>query len=289
MARISWQEACQLDPSLLSLAAILPIIPSHAETLMGGLTNRCWKLTLSDTLSYIWRPHSPLTQAFTISRTQEYQVLHFLDEQRFHFAPRPVFVNANGLLVEWMDGQVLSDSDPTMLARILSEIHRLNTTKLPLVPFNFAARVDHYWLLLKQQGFDPISFEQPYLRLRHAPDSIPSPSCLCHFDLGPHNLIHSPLGTAVIDWEYAAYANPMIDLAMTISMADCDTVQLVGRYCQLRSISDVDAWIQGVNAWLPRVSMMSMLWYLVAHVMGYGEHYRERAIEIRDELCGTAR
>ena len=51
-----------------------------ATMLTGGLTNRCWKLTLfhpsiNQTKQYVWRPFSAATQAFGIKRQHEYQLL----------------------------------------------------------------------------------------------------------------------------------------------------------------------------------------------------------------------
>ena len=44
MARMSWHEACALDPTLQSVAHYFSFPPEYAQTLTGGLTNRCWKI-----------------------------------------------------------------------------------------------------------------------------------------------------------------------------------------------------------------------------------------------------
>ncbi|MEZ9706857.1 thiamine kinase, partial [Vibrio breoganii] len=79
----------------------------------------------------------------------------------------------------------------------------VNTARLPLQPFSFTARVDHYWLQL-----DAIhkteACTQIYQEWRVAPSITNVDLSLCHFDLGGYNLVRNSDGIKIIDWEYAA-------------------------------------------------------------------------------------
>ena len=116
--------------------------------------------------------------------------------------------------------------------------------------------------------------------------SIPSVDLsLCHFDLGGYNLVKNSDGIKVIDWEYAAIADPRLDLTLTISVADAPVQETVEKYCELRGIHDIQPWLDGVEAWLPRSRMMAMLWYLLAHQLWGDESYLREAEALSHTFC----
>ncbi|MCG9638353.1 phosphotransferase [Vibrio sp. Isolate34] len=283
MAIFSWSEAKLLDTSLSSLDGYFSKPPVRAQTLTGGLTNRCWKLVSADGTAYVWRPITPITKAFFISRHEEYQVLSTIE--RLGIGPSPMVVNEQGLLVEWIDGETLYEGlDIDDLLKTLISVHLVNTARLPLQPFSFTARVDHYWLQLdaihKTETCTKI-----YQEWRTTP-SIPSVDLsLCHFDLGGYNLVRSSDEIKIIDWEYAALADPRLDLTLTIAVAGVPVSEAVNKYCQLRDIHDVQPWLDGVEAWLPRSQMMAMLWYLLAHQLWGDESYLREAEALSHTLC----
>ena len=283
MAIFCWEEAKKLDASLGSLDGYFDVPPTKAQTLTGGLTNRCWKLETSDGKAYVWRPITSITDAFGISRHEEYQVL--LAIERLNIAPQPITINKQGLLVEWVEGETLYDGLPLeQLMRTLVSVHLVNTQRLPLHPFCFTARVDHYWLRLDEQHKGE-EFEAIYRQWRSAPTLPPIENRLCHFDLGGYNLVHQQEEIKIIDWEYAALADPRLDLTLTISVADVPVEEAVHRYCQLRGIHDKQAWIDAVEAWLPRSRMMAMLWYLLAHQLWGDDQYLDEARALSYTFC----
>ncbi|KZX69647.1 thiamine kinase [Vibrio sp. HI00D65] len=283
MAIFSWSEAKLLDTSLSSLDGYFSQPPVKAQTLTGGLTNRCWKLVSVNGAEYVWRPITPITNAFFISRHEEYQVLSAIE--RLGIGPSPIVVNEQGLLVEWVAGDTLYEGlDIDDLLKTLISVHLVNTARLPIKPFSFTARVDHYWLQLdavhKTEAYSTI-----YKEWRTTP-SIPSVELsLCHFDLGGYNLVKNSDGIKIIDWEYAAIADPRLDLTLTISVADARVQETVEKYCQLRGIHDVQLWLDGVKAWLPRSRMMAMLWYLLAHQLWGDESYLREAEALSHTFC----
>ena len=283
MAIFSWSEAKLLDTSLSSLDGYFSQPPVKAQTLTGGLTNRCWKLVFADGSEYVWRPITPITNAFFISRHEEYQVLSAIE--RLGIGPSPIVVNEQGLLVEWVAGDTLYEGlDIDDLLKTLISVHLVNTARLPLKPFSFTARVDHYWLQLDAVHKTEV-YSNIYKEWRTTP-SIPSVELsLCHFDLGGYNLVKNSDGIKIIDWEYAAIADPRLDLTLTISVADASVQETVEKYCQLRGIHDVHPWLDGVEAWLPRSRMMAMLWYLLAHQLWGDESYLREAEALSHTFC----
>ncbi|PFG45888.1 thiamine kinase [Vibrio sp. ES.051] len=284
MAWFSWQPAKQLDPSLNALDGFFTEPPVKVQTVTGGLTNRCWRLESSQGLAYVWRPTSQVCKAFSISRHNEYQVLNAISS--LNIGPKPIFVHEQGLLVQWLEGQVLTDLGIELneLLTIAVTIHQHPVNTIPLVPFSYIARIDHYWLELDDQ-YAGTEFESLYLKWRTEPSIDTVPLALCHFDLGCYNLVRGADGVKVIDWEYAGLADPRLDLTLTLQVAGAPIEDAVTQYCQLRDIEDPSIWLAGVQAWQPRTLVMAMLWYLLAYKLWEDEQYLNSAHECKAALC----
>ncbi|NVD06950.1 thiamine kinase [Vibrio sp. JPW-9-11-11] len=283
MARMSWDEATQLDRSLLSLEHFFSVPPCYAQTLTGGLTNRCWKVVTSEGLSYVWRPNTPITKAFSISRFQEYQILAAIESS--HIAPKAIFINDQGLLVDWVEGQSLTNElSFDSLLKAMIKIHALDTSRVPVAPFNFTARVDHYWMQLNE-AYRCEPYQSIYQRWRSVPSLADVGHTLCHFDLAGYNMVKTESGNKVIDWEYAAIADPRLDLTLSIDVMEQKPLEAVYRYCQLREIDGVDDWVEGVMAWQPRATMMAMLWYLLAYQLWGDDQYLVQARCLQETFC----
>lgn len=284
MAKMSWNEAISLDETLLSLNDFFDAPPLIAETLAGGLTNRCWKIVSSDNNCYVWRPVSSISHRFAISRVREQKLLESLKEH--DFAPDPIYLSDKGLLVEWLEGDVNQfPMGETEIIATLCKIHSVNITNKPVPLFCYTAKLDGYWLQLESHYKTP-QLEQLYTRYRALP-TIPSvePS-LCHLDLGQYNMVMTNLGIKVIDWEYAGVADPRMDLAMTIDIAGLNMPHAVASYCKLRGIEEIDHWLTGVNHWQPRNQTMALLWYLLAYQLWQDECYlldAERLLSVLSE------
>ena len=282
MARMSWDEARSLDESLLSLDAFFSEPPQIAEILSGGLTNRCWRIISHDGGSYVWRPVSPVSDAYGISRNREYRLLESIAE--CHFTPNPVYKNSHGLLVEWVAGEVGKfPIHEFELIGMLARIHSISIRNKPIPPFSYTAKVDGYWYQLGKE-FKGSDYEFLYTKWRELPVIPPVEPALCHLDLGTYNLVTTDKGIKVIDWEYAGVGDPRMDLAMTIEIEKLDMPKAVADYCLLRNIEEVDIWFQGVNAWKPHNQMMAMLWYLLGYQVWQDDTYLQRAEQLKFAL-----
>ncbi|MGJ7093834.1 phosphotransferase [Vibrio hannami] len=282
---MTWNEACLLDQSLLSLESFFSVKPVIAELLTGGLTNRCWKVSY-DKKAYVWRPVSAVTNTFGISRMREHRLLEALSVSHDgQLAPSPAYLNEQGLLVEWIDGEV-AENVPLSHAELvgtLARVHSINIHNKPIPLFSYTAKVDGYWHQLNHLDYSP-EYQELYQSYRELPNIEQVDPSLCHLDLGGYNIIRTESGIRVIDWEYSGVADPRMDLAMTIDVADMDMPRVVSDYCKLRKIDNVDTWFQGVNQWIPRNRMMAMLWYLLGYQHWKEEHYLEEALKLKSQF-----
>lgn len=282
MAKMSWNEALRLDDSLASLIEFFVLPPITTELLAGGLSNRCWKLTDAQGRHYVWRPITTISTSFGVSRTNEYVLLHALEH--YPFAPKPILLNQSGLLVEWLEGQVMiGQITPHELLTTLADVHRTQINDKPIQKFNLAEKVDLYWMQLENTA-EETHLESLYKRFRQPPYVPNARRSLCHFDLGDYNLIRTEKGVGVIDWEYAAVGDPCMDIAMTCSVAGLSIEKSVEQYCKIRGIADEELWIRGALEWLPCTQMMAMLWYYLGFQLWGDESYLQSAREMKQTL-----
>jgi thiamine kinase len=129
------------------------------------------------------------------------------------------------------------------------------------------------------------AYAEIYNRWRTAPNLADVGLSLCHFDLAGYNMVKTEQGDKVIDWEYAALADPRLDLTLSIDVMDEKPLEAVYRYCQLRGVEGVDDWVEGVLAWKPRATMMAMLWYLLAYQLWGDEQYLTQAEKLQQAFC----
>ena len=287
MIHIGWQEATQLDDSLLALTSFFFEPPKTVQLLSGGLTNRCWRIHSKNGTSYVWRPCSEHSRAFSVSRDQERAVLEFVTQSTVSsfVSPAPVFHCEQGLLVEWLDGETLHQGvDESSLIQLVADIHTLAIDKLPVAPFSYVARLDHYWFQIASQ-YKNTEFEAIYYQWRALPEMHSAQVALCHFDLGSYNLIQTNSVIGVIDWEYATVSDPRIDLAMMVDLTNADLDTFVRRYCKQRNIEQIEEWQQDVKQWVPRVRVLAMLWFLLGYKLWGDVQYLDSANQIKHTIC----
>lgn len=273
----SWQQALEQEPSLYTLQDRWFKQLVSAQPLTGGLTNQCWKVSTQCGNDYVWRPHSKSTEYFFLHRSDEYQVLQSL--QNASFSPKVELLIPEGLLIEWVDGQCLNritGCTINSVMKALSDLHQYSATSLlnakNLKIFDYKQCINAYWLGLtglQQSSIQKKRFDYFYTHASELYQKTLSvtPLCLCHFDLGDYNIIQtSPHHLVVIDWEYAAFSSPIIDLATTILAGQFDVKQGVHLYAQYYNIEERQ-WFEIVQQWIPYLRFMAMLWHQISFTL----------------------
>ncbi|GHA37653.1 thiamine kinase [Photobacterium aphoticum] len=299
-----------------------------ATPLSGGLSNRCWRVTLqhrqtqsqkqaqtqtSAVQTCVWRPSSAASTAFGVNREQEYQLLALLNQTLLHqtetssaapsfhsltqrISPAPFLYHQEGALVTWVDGETAPyDLPMATLLRVQAQIHAL---PVPDWALDCRQRARHYWAYMAESDKTPAltALYQHFQTVRTLPSQTKTfPAACCHHDLGAYNLIHRlDGGYTVIDWEYAAAGDPSLDLAMTISANQWSPQSAVTVYCQQRAQLGLDAlaspqtWLAAVQAWLPWCDYLAMLWYYVGAQQWDNDDYRVQAKWLQQKLLHPA-
>lgn len=92
------------------------------------------------------------------------------------------------------------------LAATHAALHRARAPGLPVMRVSLARRI---------RETEPLS-DRVRERALTALERLPSGAALCHGDFHPGNLLLSPHGPVVIDWENATLGNPHADVARTL-------------------------------------------------------------------------
>lgn len=300
------------DPEGLG-AALPDYTLLSARPLSGGLSNRCWQLTLrhrrtGKSIEAVWRPESAASRAFGLSREHEHHILSQLEPSGLAPISLGGFLPAlaqqapemkatqqtssqnalpSGLLVAWVPGR---EADATLsdaaLMQLLARIHR---QPAPQWRLDVRAKAEHYWQHIHSQDKSP-ALQQLYYRFQ-AMTPIPwfADTC-CHHDLGRYNIILRPDGgETVIDWEYACAGDPSLDLALTLNANgignDPQRAGAIQDYCLARGEQDVARWQQAVSAWQPWCDYLAMLWFYVGANLWQTPSYRKTAAQLLAKLC----
>lgn len=173
-------------------------------------------------------------------------------------APQPVAGHRQGIVLTWcagdaLDEQRFSQQRPQIVA-LLRQLHQQPLTgyRLQLLPllwryWQLSPQRHHRWLRalrrLTQQG-EP----QP---LRLAP---------LHMDLHAGNVIQSPEGLRLIDWEYAADGDVALELAAVCASDPPHQTDWLAEYAAAMQLP-LPVLVQQVRRWQPWLRLLMASWY----------------------------
>ncbi|MGR5128135.1 phosphotransferase [Photobacterium swingsii] len=254
-----------------------PII--NAVPLQGGLSNRCWRVDFGS-FSAVWRPVAEASEAFAVSRLHEANVLRQLKSQAF--SPNVLLLSDEGLLVEWLEGEVY-DAQCT-LGTIMALQTRIHQCSPPLHALDVHKKAQQYWNAINPDD-KSVNLDRLFQRFQQTPLPYAFPLTCCHFDLGYYNVIRCDGQIdAVIDWEYAAAGDPSLDLAMTIQANGYALEEAVTAYCLASGESNTQRWQEAVTEWQPWCDYLAMLWYFAGAHVWQDESYRVQAKRFLNQL-----
>ena len=182
-------------------------------------------------------------------------------------APEVIHASDGVLVTGFIEGRTLVHTDPVddpmlgLVAEALQKIH-FHPAPRDLNPF------DPVDICRKNLADLPTDFlpQQRRRLLASILDAIPplKPRCLIHADLIPENFIIAGGRAYIVDWEYAGYGDPAVDIAQVIVLFGLDQRQtelLVRRY------GAVD--MAAVRALGPVLAARETLWCEIqAHFVG---------------------
>lgn len=189
-----------------------------ARLLHAGPVSRSYRVTLAGDCDAVLRIDERAVGPFSaggtraaalgLDRPQEFRVL--AAAAAVGLAPPPLAVGDGLLLRRYVPGADWHARRPAAAARavaVLARLHRLPVATLPLPVRDWRSTVRRYARLAGEAGEGLLAEAEARL-----PDLPLVRAVPCHHDPGPRNLVG--LAPVLLDWEYAAVANPLIDLAV---------------------------------------------------------------------------
>jgi thiamine kinase len=210
----------RLDSALDTWPAWLPGLsrrPVVAAPIHEGLTNRSW-LIMTERGRAILRINSPHHAIWGIDRERELSIHLAVAEQEL--APKILYCDPGWqfLVTEFVEGSVWDRDSIGRSGRelqVLALIQKMQQIELTLPRFDYVSHLEHYRTQLDELGVPvPEDIEARWRQHRDAIGHFQKASwrpVLVHHDLLSGNIIDSPRGLKVIDWEYAALGHGALD------------------------------------------------------------------------------
>ncbi|MCI0439223.1 MAG: phosphotransferase [Chloroflexi bacterium] len=163
------------------------------------------------------------------------------------------------LLQEAMAGRVALPDAARLLAELHAELHERSIPGLPSLKERMKVDIQAATSItneLRQAALDAL-------------DRLPDGDAVCHGDFHPDNVLMSPRGPMVIDWNNATRGNPLADVAKTLALINAGSPPpdlrlgeqfesarnlineiYLERYAELRGVArqQIEAWLLPVAA-----------------------------------------
>lgn len=238
----SWREGPELLPEVI--------------TQLGGDSNLSFVVS-DGSGRWVLRLNNPLRD-IGINRDNERLALQAAHEAGI--SPLPNFHSSEVLVTPFLAGQQASLENLPQIGGLFYRIHSLPIT---LTPINLLQHLKNYY-----QKATP----EPLLKdcYQHIVDLYPTEIVdlkPCHSDCLLPNMIALEHGLTIVDWEYAAAADPAYDLAVFSATYDLNQAQLR----LLLSAYDPDSLLDAERL-LPRIEyyekyyrLIEILWWSIRH------------------------
>lgn len=176
----------------------------------GGMTNPSF-LVESGSRRAVVRVNTPHSKALGIDRQREETLLRLL--QPTGLVPRIFYVTAEVLVTEFVEGElweagaVGNDRVSRQLLPLLAKIRAFHKPA-KASRFSYLNHCRHYLSQLAVRPAVADAIEEHAVAI----DAGSWQPVICHHDLIPENIIDTDRGPVILDWEYAAWGHPAMDL-----------------------------------------------------------------------------
>jgi len=206
-----FQALERLDPHLRD--------PVRVQRWAGGSCNRVFRLTDAER-SLALRLNRADTDRLGVNRTRETDILKAL--QGRPWAPEVVAIDPEGLLTAWVEGQPPASGEKTDLDWLIQALTEVHAETPEVGTLNMADQIRR----LMEHG-PPLESDIAETLHRHCYDyRLPASLTLCHHDWHPGNFVVGPSGWVLLDWEFAALGDPVMDAAAACQGFGFDTAQI---------------------------------------------------------------
>ncbi|MCA6960510.1 thiamine kinase [Pectobacterium odoriferum] len=231
--------------------------------MVGGLSSKSWRIR-GPGIEWLARRQSLTERKMGVDRQREFALLRQMSA--IGLAPRPLLWRDGWLIVEWVPGRIATSDEFLMMlangevARLLSQLHRQPHSGHPI---DLKVLFAQHWQLMDPRRRSPALLRAYHYFQRTA---LPTPLALAplHLDVHAENLLITPQGTMLIDWEYASDGDIAFELAFIVrasqmeSLAQTHFLQSYQRHQRGFSVSRLQ---QQMMRWFPWVDYLVLMWF----------------------------
>ncbi|TXR53001.1 phosphotransferase [Reinekea thalattae] len=175
-----------------------------------SLTNSVYRLD-SELKSWALRINNPYSAALGINRQKECDILMAI--QNYSWSPNIVYIDNDLCLSKWIQGDRFNLEKDQNLERLIQLVKELHTVPCSQIQQHAAMDIRQEIRHLQAPSFYANQDWRQLLEQQFERYRLPANPVLCHFDLHPDNIIETEQSLNLLDWEYAALGDPLIDLA----------------------------------------------------------------------------
>jgi len=199
---------------------------------------------------------APLQPVPFVNRQREYRILRQLRHRAL--GPLPLGWRAPWLLQSWLPGETLTAAGfNAQRQAVLHLVTRLHQQPLTGYPLHLLPLLQRYWQLCQQRHWRWLRRLQ---RLQKQGEPAPLRLAPLHMDVHPGNLIMTPAGLRLIDWEYAADGDVALELAAICSCDGVDAGAWIAHYAELTQLNQ-SVLARQVARWQPWLQLLMAGWY----------------------------
>ncbi|WP_150540179.1 choline/ethanolamine kinase family protein [Actinobacillus vicugnae] len=228
---------------------------------LAGLTACSQQIQLASGERFVLRQQNERASRFAINYAQEAQILSYLAS--LSFTPKVYYQTENSCLLRWIDGDIPSTFDATLLnklAQSLAQLHLFPINK-SLPTLDIAKRCQFLWQQLTTTQQAKLHFYPPFQ------DIQPFHQAICHHDLHLGNFVVKNNRLFLIDWEYSAVSDPALEIAMLFSanskaLNSQQQAEFLHYYLQATKFNEVQ-FKQKMAEYHPAIHRLNQLWFAI--------------------------
>ncbi|MDH2925256.1 thiamine kinase [Nicoletella semolina] len=229
---------------------------------LAGLTACSQLIELANGERYIWRKQSDRASNYGINYQAEAMLLQELAP--LGFTPKVVYSDAQGSLLNWIEGAVPSAFSNELLeklARYLARLHHFDWQAVKnsqnFAILNLAERCTFLWEKLPDTKQKQLSSLRPFRQI------TPLAQAVCHHDLHLGNLLLQDNSLFIIDWEYAALSDPALDIALFFESSQLTSQQKMHFFTHYFAKNSVNltAYAAKIKEYQPEIKKLNQLWF----------------------------
>ncbi|AKH64812.1 MULTISPECIES: thiamine kinase [Photorhabdus] len=251
---------------------------------LSGLTNESYYATDGE-YHIVGRRQWQQGKQLGVNRQRENAILRHLSQTKI--APQVIAMAPHWLLLEWLPGHLIEQnefSQPDFLQKLAALLTTLHHQPLFGYPLQLRHQLESHWLQIDKARLTP-----RWLRLHKQFISSSMPSILklspAHMDVHCGNLLNTPQGLKLIDWEYAADTDIGFALATLFRTNHWDEPQqqdFLRCYCsQPSGYRDRTLLTRQIKHWQPWVDYMILMWSEVRWKQSGNPQFLELAQPLR--------